>query len=148
MVQILFAISTVCLLALIVAGAAIVRHVRSAHRRDDTPAPPAPSFPEHLKAAATYGTLRSPRIVPHQSVQGITAKKSWNAPSQSIEIHPATEQGDFAIGRRKSPTPTHFGKERVDWAHFNKDFGDLTDPSPSRPARAASDRRTSSTKRF
>ena len=151
MVQILFAISVLCLLALIGAGVAIARHVRAAHRHNRTPAPPAPSFTQHLHAAAAYGTLRSPRVVPHQSVQGITAKKSWNTPSQSVEIHPTAEHG-FTAGKRKSPQPAHLGftnsSDRVDWAHFNKDFGDLTDPTPSRPVRAASGRRTTSTKRF
>ncbi|WP_035350380.1 hypothetical protein [Edaphobacter aggregans] len=151
MVQILFAISVVCLLALIGAGAAIVRHVRATHRQSRTPAPLAPSFTEHLHAAAAYGTLRSPRVAPHQSLQGITAKKSWNAPSQSVEIHPTAEHG-FARGRRKSPMSAHAGlkgsSDRVDRAYFNKDFGDLTDPSPSRPVRAVSGRRPPSTKRF
>ena len=149
-VQILFAISVVCLLALIGAGLAIVRHVRSTHRRNRIAAPPAPSFTEHLNAAAAYGTLRSPRVVPHQSVKGITAKKNWNTPSQSVEIHPTAEH-DFVPGSRKSPMPAHAettGSDRVDWAYFNKDFGDLTDPSPSRPARAVSGRRAISTKRF
>ncbi len=143
-VPILFAISIICLAALIGAGAAIVRHVRLAQRPNHTPAPPAPSFTEHWNAATTYGTLRSPRVVPHQSVQGITAKKHWNTPSQSVEIHPKVDP-DFQIGGRKPPTSADRSSERADWAFFNKDFGDLTDPSPSRPYRIASDRRTSST---
>ena len=150
-VQILFAISVVCLLAVIGAAAAIVRHVRAAHRHSRTPAPPAPSFTEHLHAAVSYGTPRSARVVPQQTVRGITAKKSWNALSQSVEIHPTAEH-DFAHGRRKSPMPAHTGllssSDRVDPAYFNKDLGDLTDPSPSRPVRAVSGRRTRSTKRF
>jgi hypothetical protein len=143
-VLILFAISIFSFLALIGAAAAIVHHVRSKHAMSRSPAPPRPSFGEHLHAAAEYGTVHSPRLVPHQTVQGITAKKSWNIPSQTVEIHPDAEHISV-FGRRKSPQSVQAaatGSERADWTHFNKDFGDLTDPYTSRrPARAASSRR-------
>lgn len=142
---ILFAISVACFLALIGAATAIVRHVRASHRRGRTAAPPEPSFNEHLHAAAKYGTVRSPRLVPHQSVQGITAKKNWNTPLQTVAIHPAAEQHSV-LGKRKSPQPAHT-PERVDWAHFNKDSGDLTDPYTSRP-RAASATGAAASKRL
>lgn len=142
---VLFAISVACFLALIAPAAAIVRHVNASHRRRRTAAPPEPSFSEHLYAAAKYGTVRLPRLIPHQTVQGITAKKSWNTPSQTVEIHPASEQPSV-FGKRKSPQPAHT-PERADWAHFNKDFGDLTDPYTSRP-RAASATRAAASKRF
>jgi len=141
-VQIIFAISIACFLALIGAAVAIVRHVRVSHRQRSRPAPPRPSFTDHLHAAAEYGTIRSPRLVPHQTVKGITAKKNWNAPSLAMEIHPAE-----ISGKRKSPQSAHAApvasSERVDWAYFNKDFGDLTDPYPSRrTAWAASSKRS------
>ena len=143
-VLILFAISIVSFLALIGAVAAIVHHIRSNDGLSRYPAPPRPSFGEHLHAAAEYGAVRSPRLVPHQTVQGITAKKSWNTPSQTVEIHPDAEHSPV-FGRRKSPQSVQaaaMGSERADWTHFNKDFGDLTDPYTSRrPARAASSRR-------
>ena len=142
---VLFAISVACFLALIWTAAAIVRHVRASQRRSRTAAPPEPSFSEHLHAAAKYGPVRSPRLVPHQTVQGITAKKNWNTPSQTVEIHPAAEQPSV-FGKRKSPQPAH-PQERADWAHFNKDFGDLTDPYTSCP-RAASAARAAVSKRL
>jgi hypothetical protein len=144
-VLILFAISIACFLALIGTAAAIVRHIRRSNRFRQTPAPPRPSFGEHLHAATEYGFIRSPRAVPHQTVQGITAKKSWNTPSQAVEIHPDAEHSPV-FGKRKSPQSVQAAAissgERADWAHFNKDFGDLTDPYTSRrPSRAASSRR-------
>jgi hypothetical protein len=145
LVLVLFAISIACFLALIGTAAAIMRHVRTSHRRSRTAAPPEPGFSEHLHAAAKYGTVRSPRLVPHQTVQGINAKKSWNTPSRTVEIHPASEQPSV-FGKRQSLQPAHT-PERADWAHFNKDFGDLTDPYTLRP-RAASATSAAASKRF
>jgi hypothetical protein len=149
-VQILFAISFACLLVLTGAAVAIVRHVRTSHRKNRIPAPPGPSFSQHFNAATQYGAVRSPRLVPHQTVQAITAKKGWNKPSQIVEIHPAPAEANPTLGARKAPQPARAvpaGSERVDWAHFNKDFGDLTDPYTSRP-RKVSGVRTAASKRF
>jgi len=139
-VLILYAISFVCLLAVIAAAAAVVYHIRSSQRSERAQAPPEPSFSEHFNAAAKYGSIRSPRLVPHQTVKGITAKKDWNIPSQTVEIHPSTEP-TVVSGLRKSPQ-----SERADWAHFNNDFGDLTDPYTSQP-RAGSGVRAAASKR-
>src|SRR4051812_44265120 len=132
MVLILFLISVACFVALIGAGVAIVRHIRADHSNESASAPPKPTFTQHLYVAAEYGSTRAPRQVRHQTVKGITAKKAWNVPSQSIEIHPTGEDQPVA-GKRKPPQPAqvqraHFISERVDWAHFNKDYGDLSDP--------------------
>ncbi|MBS1822413.1 MAG: hypothetical protein JST61_10630 [Acidobacteria bacterium] len=150
MVLILFVISVVCFFALAGVGFAIVRHVRTEQRRDVAPIPPEPSFTQHLYAAAEFGSTRPPRQIRHQTVQGITAKKAWNAPSHSVEIHPAAEEP--VAGKRKSPQPVHptrpqFAGNRVDWDYFNKDYGDLSDPHPSRPVRAASGNGSATRKR-
>ncbi|MBS1798726.1 MAG: hypothetical protein JSS95_02765 [Acidobacteria bacterium] len=150
MVLILFVISVICFFALAGTAIVIVRHVRAGQRRSAVTAPPEPSFTQHLYAATEYGSARPPRQVPHQTVQGITAKKAWNAPSQSVEIHPAAEEP--VAGKRKSPQPVHsqraqFAGNRVDWDYFNKDYGDLSDPHPSRPVRAASGSRSATRKR-
>lgn len=150
MVQILFAISVTCLLVLIGAAVAIVRYIRTSHEKNRTPAPPEPSFSQHFNAATQYGAVRTPRLVPHQTLQAITAKKGWNKPSQVVEIHPAPPEKNPPLGARKGPQPARavpVGSERVDWAHFNKDFGDLTDPYTSRP-RKISGVRTAASKRF
>jgi hypothetical protein len=152
MVLILFIISVACFLALTGAVVAMVRHVRAGQQRNiAAQAPPEPSFTQHLYAAAEYGSTRTPRQIRHQTVKGITAKKAWNAPSQSIEIHPAAEEP--MLGKRKSPRPARpqraeFAGGRVDWDYFNKDNGDLSDPHPSRPVRSASGARTASRTRY
>jgi hypothetical protein len=122
LVLILFAISVACFLALIGTVTAIVRYVCASHARKRIVALPKPSFSEHIHAAVKYGTVRSPRLVPHQTVQGIAAKKSWN--SSSVEKLGAEQTS--VIGKRKSPQPAH-APERANWAHFNQDSGDLID---------------------
>jgi hypothetical protein len=151
MVLILFAISAACFLALIGACIAMIRHVRVRQRRHANPAPPEPNFTQHLYAAAEYGSTRTPRQIRHQTVKGITAKKAWNAPSQSVEIHPTAEEP--IANKRKSPQPAHsqraqFAGNRVDWDYFNKDYGDLSDPHPSRPVRTAAGSRPALRKRY
>jgi hypothetical protein len=131
LVLILFAISVACSLALIGTAAAIVRHVRANHRGSRITAPPQPSFGEHFQAAAKYGAIRSSRLVPHQTVQGITARKSWNTSSQTVEIHPAAEQPSV-FGKRKSPQSDH-APERADWDSYT-----------SRPRTASATRATTS----
>ena len=150
MVQILFAISVTCLLVLVGAAFAIVRHVCFSHQNNRTPAPPEPSFGQHFNAESQYDSVSTPRLVPHQTLQAITAKKGWNKPSQVVEIHPASPESNPTLGARKAPQPARpvsASSERVDWAHFNKDFGDLTDPYTSRPHKI-SGARTAASKRF
>ncbi|WP_260705844.1 hypothetical protein [Edaphobacter flagellatus] len=144
---ILYIISAACFAALIAASIAMVRHVQAGHRRERPSVPPVPEFSRHLYAATEHRPMRSPRQVPQQTVQGITAKKPWNAPSQSIEIHPAGEDQPVA-GQRKGPQSAHsqhaeFAGGRMDWAYFNKDYGDLTDPHPSRQVHVAGTKNTS-----
>jgi hypothetical protein len=150
-VLILFAISIVSFLALIGVGVAMVRHVRASHRNERIGAPPEPSFGQHLYAASEYGSVRAPRRVRQQRVESITANKAWNKPSQSVEIHPAAEEEPSAAKRKAPQTAVaqraEFASNRTDWTHFNKDYGDLTDPHPSRPVRAASGR-TASRRRY
>lgn len=97
LVHILFLISVGSLLVLIGATAAIVHHIRASHRsREGAEAPPEPSFSDHLHAAAEYGTPRSPRIVPSQSVQSISAKKAHGS-GQSNETGSEGDRG--SVGR-------------------------------------------------
>lgn len=87
MVHILFIISMLCGLALVGATVAIVHHVRANQDQSRQEPPPAPSFEEHLKAAAEYGSPRSTRMCSHQTVQSITAKKDPVSPSQKDGLH-------------------------------------------------------------
>lgn len=78
-----------------------------------------------------------PLMVRHQSIQEITANKTWNTPSKLVEIAPAADGALF--GKRKGPHSARpVAEERLDWAYFNKDYGDLTDPYQSRRVRVRS----------
>jgi hypothetical protein len=84
-------------------------------------------------------------------MRDVTARKGWNAPPASIEIHPTYEQGSAASvqGQRKSPqTSRHGDTERLDWAYFNKDAGDLTDPYQTRRFGGNSGAKATSPKRY
>jgi len=83
MVHILFVIAIASLVVLIGAAAAIVHHIRSNRSGQSGQAPPEPSFSEHLYAASQYGTPRSPRLVPHQSIHSISATKESRSDLQN-----------------------------------------------------------------
>jgi hypothetical protein len=51
--------------------------------------------------------------------------------------------------KRKGPQASHRGtSERIDWAYFNKDLGDLTDPYETRRIRANSGNKATAPKRY
>jgi hypothetical protein len=132
--QILFAISILSFLVLVAAGVAITRHVRQSHRRARMSAQAPSEFSEHLFRAAADRDAGLPSMVRHQSVKEIAAHKTWNTPSKLVEIAPTGEGPLF--GKRKAPRPARpAAEERLDWAYFNKDYGDLTDPYQSRRIR-------------
>jgi hypothetical protein len=151
--QILFAISILCSAALVWAGVAIARHIHKG-RATHTSTSVAPSdFAQHLFRAAAISSddegerFHIHRTVPHQTLQEITAKKRWNQPPESVTVHPSPElRADLNLnaaeplkGKRKSPQASHQGGvERLDWAYFNKDMGDLTDPYQTPRIRANS----------
>lgn len=125
----------------------MIRHVRAGQRQKRSAAPPQPEFREHLESAVKYGSAHDLRQVRHQRVESITARKEWNSPSQAVEIHPSAES-QFGTGSKRIPhgrftSRRQSSNDRVDRTHFNNDYGDLTDPHPSRATsdRAASKRR-------
>ncbi len=149
--QILFAISTLCFLALVWAVVAIIRHVRATNRLDATSPAGQDNFAQHLLKASADNDLPRPRNVLSQNIREITARKSWNQPPEIITVRPSSEPraeteqmtADPLQGMRKSPQTSHqSGMERLDWAYFNKDFGDLTDPYQT-PRRIRANSRTS-----
>ena len=149
--QILFAISIICFIALVWAGVAIARHIAAGRKGGRTPAQAQGDFARHLFAATENRETRQPRAVHPQTVRDVAARKGWNSSPASIEIHPTNEQGSAASvqGRPKSPqTSHHGGTERLDWAYFNKDAGDLTDPYQTRRFGTNSGARTTSPKRY
>jgi len=148
--QILFAISIVCFIALVWAMVAIARHIAAGHKDGQTLLRPHGDFAHHLFAATENRESRSPRAVRPQTMQDVAARKRWNSSPAPIEIHPTNEQSvsPFLQGLRKSPQTSHHGApERLDWAYFNKDAGDLTDPYQTRRFRANSGARATSPKR-
>ena len=149
--QILFAISIVCFVALVWAGVAIARHIAAGRKGGRTPTQSQGDFAHHLFAATENRETRRPRAVHPQTMQDVAARKGWNSTPASIEIHPANEQGasPSVQGQRKSPqTSRHGAPERLDWAYFNKDAGDLTDPYQTRPSRTNSGGKATSPKRY
>jgi hypothetical protein len=149
--QILFAISIVCFIALVWAGIAMARHIAAGHKGGRTPMQSHGDFAHHLFAATENREMRQPRAVHPQTVRDVAARKGWNSSPASIEIHPANEQSatPSVQRRRKSPQTSHHGTpERLDWAYFNKDAGDLTDPYQTRRFRANSGARATSPKHY
>jgi hypothetical protein len=108
--QILFATSVMCFLVLLWAGVAIARHIRKGPRRANT------------STAGDSLSSSAPETI-HQTIRQITASKVWNTPSVAVEIPPAHAANSVL---RKPPYSVN--AERLDWAYFNKDYGDLTDP--------------------
>ena len=148
--QILFAISILCFIALLWAGFAIARHIHLGHKRPRVDGSSRRDFAHHLYTAASE--TRVPRAVRHQSVQDVTARKSWNAAAPAaVQIPPSFDEDRAGTmdGRRKSPQSSHsHTPERLDWVYFNKDAGDLSDPYQTRHARRASSSRATSTRRY
>jgi hypothetical protein len=136
--QMLLAISIVCFIALVWAGTALARHVRASRQPDGgTSFVPRIDFTHHLFNAIEDERSLQPRKVPTQTFQDITAKKSWNQPPEGVAVPPSHElrselppsAAEQLQVKRKPPQTSHrVGSERLDWAYFNKDLGDLTDP--------------------
>ena len=136
--QMLFAIAILCFVALVWAGIALARHIRvSRHPDRSTSFVPRIDFAQHLFNAIEDERLLQPRKVHSQTLQDITAKKSWNQPPEGVAVRPSQElrselspsAAEQLQVKRKPPQTSHrVGSERLDWAYFNKDLGNLTDP--------------------
>ena len=158
---ILYAISALCFLALLLAAIAIARHVRSNRGTDRNSPRSQHNFAQSLVAAASDQNSRIPRNAPQQTVKQVLARKSWNqSQPEAVTIRPdpdaqlAYEQGTVELfaGRietsRKPPQSAHHrGWKRLDWAYFNKDLGDLSDPYQTPRLRANSGDRSTSPER-
>jgi len=149
LMQILFAISILCFMALLWAGFAIARHIRRGHERTEVDTSSRRDFAQHLYTAAEE--TRLPRVVRHQSVRDVTARKSWNTAATAVQIPPSfnEERTGTMDGWRKSPQSSQSrSPERLDWVYFNKDAGDLSDPYQPRHARGASSAQATSNRRY
>jgi hypothetical protein len=158
---ILYAISAFCFLALLLAAIAIARHVRSNRETGGNPLHSQHDFEQHLVTATKDQNSRIPRNAPQQTVKDVLAKKSWNQRRpEVVTIRPdpdaqlAFEQRavESFAGRiessRKPPQSAHQREwKRIDWAYFNKDLGDLSDPYQAPRFQANSGDRSISPKR-
>jgi hypothetical protein len=147
--QILFAISVLCFVALVWACFAIVRHIRANHTSRQTSETLHPDFSQHLVAAVESGDASAPPPFRQQTLQEIMAAKSWNQPPASVTVRPVQDRPDaeHRDGERKPPQAVHHaGSKRADWAYFNSDAGDLSDPYPL--GRIRSDYKTTSPRRY
>jgi hypothetical protein len=152
--QMLLAISILCFIALVWAGIALARHIRASSQPDrNTSFMPRIDFAQHLFNAIENERSLQPRKVRSQTLQDITAQKSWNQTPEGVavrsnhELHPSHElrselppsAAEQLQVKCKPPQTSHrVGSERLDWASFNKDLGDLTGPyqTPSRRVNA------------
>jgi hypothetical protein len=134
--QTLFAISIVSFLAIVWAGIAVARHIRARRELDRASSPRRIDFAQHLVSAVEDESPVEPRRVPYQTLRDITARKSWNQPPEGVTVPPSREVRselrqsvpEQLPAKRKPPQTAHrAASERLDWAYFNKDMGDLTD---------------------
>jgi hypothetical protein len=155
--QTLFAISILCSFLLLLAGVAIGRRIRSSHKRINESPQTHTNFAQHLVSAAEGRNFVPSRIVPSQTVKQIMANKSWNQPPEMItvkqipELQAAYDQdvSQTASATRKVPQSSYRGvTERLDWAYFNKNRGDLNNPYQAPRLRANSCDKAPSPKRF
>jgi hypothetical protein len=158
MMQILLAISIVCVFALIWVTLAIARHIGASRTVDRWNSDDMPSIVPHINPyqvsqtttreqrlpkfkqeliAATQIDVRVRQSEVHQSVRDISANKSWTMPVKPLNTRLLTREQAFqssmtggqAETSRRPPQPLQRGlKQRLDRAYFNKDSGDLTDP--------------------
>jgi len=76
------------------------------------------------------------------------ATKSWNQPATVVTVRPNLDQSPAGQFQGRQQTFNNGALERLDWAYFNKDSGDLSDPYQSRRIRANSSNETTLRERF
>ena len=133
--RIMFAISVVAFVALLWAFISTAQHIRRARRRRKLAsssdfATPAETKSQQPPPAETGNPsqrfpLSSPRSVRFN--ESPTPEPSTGPPPPP---RPEPPKPSSMINSRPATSP--FAGERQDWAYFNKDMGDLSDPAPSR----------------
>ncbi len=139
--RVLFAISALCLLALIGGGFAIRRHILAVAR-------------EKEQRANTLKSLQAFEAELHRDLRASHAEKgffrgtpedrsSGTSPAPLPPASLAEKAPRSEVELRKPPASIHGGAiERLDWVHFNSDLGDLSDPyQPRRNAGNATNNR-------
>lgn len=175
--QLLFAISVLCLVALLWAGFAIARAILRARIIPSTS--PVTFATQQIQTLFPATRITHPPVieatpVPVQDIHEIAARKTWSMPpattrnfvrrqplpeTQFAESHFAESHfADFFEGARKSPQPVtqssthaahHGTAQRLDRQYYREDLGDLSDPSyQPAPLRANSGTRSATYRRF
>jgi hypothetical protein len=155
MIQILVAISIVCVFALGWVTLAIAKHISASRHIEGWHSDDLPSIVPHIipvqqpqvtqqtvpvfqreLIAATQVEVQVRRSELHQSVREISANKSWTMPLKPLKHRLLTREPVFRTATtgeteasNKLPQASRRGQlQRLDPAYFNKDYGDLTDP--------------------
>ena len=125
--QILFAISMLCFFALLGAILALIKRAMLVQRLLARGFPVASTEAMALKPAT--------RSHSHQDVHNMAPHKHPDWRFMVNADRADTSSRSLPTSLRKSPQSTSFGtRNRLDWAYFNKDLGDLSDPyEPQRP---------------
>ena len=127
----LFAISIIALIALLWAAVSTARHVRQARRRNNqgTHLPPQPAQDTEFEDSAiessdvvTQVLATTAAAPPDGALAGSSESSAKRKPEEPAARRPLAVSPPAPSGRRKLGRP--------DWAYFNKDMGDLTDPAP------------------
>jgi hypothetical protein len=152
--QILFAISVLCFVAVVWAAIAFARHIKAGAARDIPGVPDENYFRERLEAVSQPmlqasspraerqfdpepSPLRTRHITLHQSAHEISVQKQWTMPPQPTRSRrwnastAAPEKLNLTSNTalRKPPQAARHGNmELLDPTYFNKDLGDLRDP--------------------
>lgn len=137
---ILYTISILAFAALLWAVLSVARHVRQSHGVDESVVPPAPR-PSPGNRPFLDPTATAPRK-PARPFEFFDPREFHAHPTQHRPApSPAVDElqtHDLPIhGVRRQPrqAPAARVSDRLDWAYFNKDLGDLTDPEPSKTIR-------------
>jgi hypothetical protein len=158
MMQILLAITIICVFALMWVTLAIARHIGASRTVDRWNSDDMPSIVPHIELyqvseptaweqrptkfkqeliAATQIDVRGRQSEVHQNVRDISANKSWTMPEKPLTSRLLTKEqvvqsrmtgGQTETSRRPSQPLRRGLIHRLDPAYFNKDAGDLTDP--------------------
>jgi hypothetical protein len=156
---ILYAISILAFAALLWAALSVARHVRLSQPVDEAPLPPArkpstgerpflepestvaPSAPaparpfeffdpREFKLHPTQNQVQTP-VQTRPFISPVTPPTVTPAVAGELQTHDLPIHGVRRPPRKPAPPRV---SDRLDWAYFNKDLGDLNDPEPANRA--------------
>lgn len=138
---ILYAISILAFAALLWAALSIARHIRHSHTTEETTLPPTPkpaAGDRPFLAPKPTPVQRAPRPFEFFDPREFQAHPTQHRPvpqpvADELQTHDLPIHG---VRRQPRPAPAPRVSDRIDWAYFNKDLGDLNDPEPSNHARS------------